>query len=175
MIFRVKNAQTKTQIIGCTPTQVHKGIEHAIGTQRKVFTRKAHCLVYTRYIPSIYLSWWATSAVGQSAWLTTQRSRVRFPTSPRRAWRAFFPSHWRFEMKLSPSYIPVLVLELNTFVPVSFPRLSQLPQTWTPCGSIVFWPQTDHWCEVGGAKMPKAKCWYRMRGTRPRRFSTLPT
>ncbi len=47
MIFRVKHALTKSQIIRCTPTQVHKGIEHVIGMQRNVFTKKAHCLVYT--------------------------------------------------------------------------------------------------------------------------------
>jgi hypothetical protein len=55
MIFRVNNALTESQI-GCIPTQVHKGIEHFIGTQRKVFTKKAYYLVYTWYISSVYLS-----------------------------------------------------------------------------------------------------------------------
>ncbi len=102
MIFRVKHAQTKSQIIGCTPTQ-----EHVIGTQRRVFTKKGP-------LSSIYLVY--------------------------------------------TRYILVIVLQLNTFVPVSSPRPSWLPQTWTPCGSVAFWPQTDDQCEVGGAQMPKAKC-----------------
>jgi hypothetical protein len=54
--FQGKNAPTKSQIIVCTPIQVHNWIEHIIGTQRKVFTKRAHCPVYTWYIPSIYLS-----------------------------------------------------------------------------------------------------------------------
>ncbi len=51
-----------------------------------------------------------------------------------------------------------MVPQLNTFWPALSPSLSWKPQTWTPCGSFVFWPQTDHQCEVVDAQMPKAKC-----------------